>query len=227
MARGLGVQFLIHALRNRGATGALWPSGRPLVEAMVRPALARSAGGGPLRILEVGAGVGPVSSVLARRLLPGDTLDIVELDATLCMTVSRLVEGLPGVACHHGDVLEHVPAAPYDVIVSGLPLANFPSELVRSIYVHLFGMLRPGSAERSAAGRLVSFHHLFARQLLQRFATARERARVREIVAIERALAPTVVASVPVPRNVPPAVVIVRERPPRDVAALITDGIRA
>jgi phosphatidylethanolamine/phosphatidyl-N-methylethanolamine N-methyltransferase len=181
---------------------------------MVRQALVRESRA-PLRILEVGAGVGPVSSVLAARMLPGDTLDIVELDEGFCATLREVVGRLPGVRVHHGDVLAHVTSTPYDRIVSGLPLANFPHDQVRAIYAHLFDSL-------SDRGLLVNFQHLLLRQLIGRFATAAHRERARALLRLENALKPTLVRRVPVPRNVPPAEVLVRRRPAGGVGALLS-----
>jgi phosphatidylethanolamine/phosphatidyl-N-methylethanolamine N-methyltransferase len=213
---GLGIQFLIEGLRHRGAVGAVWPSGRPLVEAMARAAT-RRRGAAPLRLLEVGAGVGPVSTVLASRLAPEDTLDIVELNPAFCATLQRTVGHLPGVRVLEGDVLRHEGPTPYDAVVNGLPLANFPARTVRDLYVHLLRQLRPG-------GRLVSFQHLLLRQVIERLATRNQRERVRRVLRIERALEPLVTERIPVPRNVPPSVVVVRARPAGDPAELIPGG---
>ena len=231
MPEGLGIQFLLEGLRHRGAVGAIWPSGRPLVEAMARAANQRR-GKAPLRLLEVGAGVGPVSAILASRLAPatperdgapaqdGDILDIVELNPAFCATLRRNVGHLPGVRVLEGDVLHHVGETPYDAVVSGLPLANFPAPLVRALYVHLLRQLRPG-------GRLVSFQHLLLRQVIERLATRAQRERVRQVLQIERALEPLVTRRIPVPRNVPPSVVVVRTRPATDPADLLAQVIGA
>lgn len=217
-ASGLGVQFLLQGLRNGAATGAVWPSGRPLVEAMVTPAL-RRRDGGPLRILEVGAGVGPISAELGRRLRPDDHLDVAELNPTFCATLRSVLGHLPNVRVHEGDVLD-LRADPYDHVVSALPIANFPAATARAVYAKLLGLLRPD-------GTLVSFHHVGLRRLVAATAPRDQRARMRAIARMERALAPLVVERTLVARNLPPSWVIVRRRPAGDPDALLADTERA
>jgi phospholipid N-methyltransferase len=217
-ASGLGVQFLLQGLRNGTATGAVWPSGRALVEAMVAPALRRDANR-PLRILEVGAGVGPISEELGRRMRPDDHLDVAELNPTFCATLRAVLGHLPNVRVHEGDVLAY-DSDPYDHVVSALPVANFPAGTARAIYAKLFGLLRPG-------GTLVSFQHVGLRRLVAATAPRDQRARMRSIARMERALAPLVVERTLVARNLPPSWVLVRRRPAGDPAALLGEAERA
>ena len=217
---GLGRAFLRHGLRNAAATGAVWPSGRPLVEAMVAPALARPHASAPLRILEVGAGVGPVSSALAHGLrVAGDHLDVVELNPAFCTTLREVVGHHPHVAVHERSVLDHPADAPYDHLVSGLPLANFPEPLARDVLVHLVRLVKPG-------GTLVNFHHLALRHVLARVPGAQGK-RLRALLAMEDRMEPWVVSTTLVPRNVPPARVVVRRRPAGEAAALLGVAGRA
>jgi phosphatidylethanolamine/phosphatidyl-N-methylethanolamine N-methyltransferase len=217
-ASGLGLQFLLQGLRNGAATGAVWPSGRPLVDAMVAPALRRRGDAG-LRILEVGAGVGPISTELGRRMRPDDHLDVAELNPTFCATLRSVLGHLPNVRVHEGDVL-HYDAEPYDHVVSALPIANFPAATARAVYVRLLGLLRPG-------GTLVSFQHVGLRRLVAATAPRDQRARMHAIARMERALAPLVVERRLVARNLPPSWVIVRRRPDGDPAALLDAAERA
>lgn len=215
---GLGVQFLLQGLRHGAATGAVWPSGRTLVDAMVRPALRRGANG-PLRILEVGAGVGPISEALGRGMRPDDHLDVAELNPTFCATLRSMLNHLPNVRIHEGDVLQYA-ADPYDHVVSALPVANFPVETARAVYVKLLGLLRPG-------GTLISFQHVGLRRLVAATAPRDQRTRMRAIGRIEHALAPLVVERTLVARNLPPSWVIVRRRPDGDPATLLGEADRA
>ena len=211
---GLGRAFLRHGLQNAAATGAIWPSGRPLVAAMVAPALARHGGNSHLRVLEVGAGVGPVSTELARGLgVAGDHLDIVELNPAFCRTLREVVGHHPHEAVHERSVLDHPVDALYDHVVSGLPLANFPEPFAREVLVHLLRLVKPG-------GTLVNFHHLALRHILVRIPGAQGK-RLRSLLAMEERMEPWVVSTTMVPRNVPPARVVVRRRPPGDAVALL------
>src|SRR5436190_19361465 len=61
-------------------TGSLWPSSRFLGRELAanlrgpRP---------PARVLEIGAGTGPVTHEIVQRLLPGDRFDVVEINGEL------------------------------------------------------------------------------------------------------------------------------------------------
>src|SRR5271166_5309832 len=69
--------FLREFRRHFLTTGAILPSSRFLARALVKPLrLPRTAS----RILEVGPGTGSVTREIARRLLPGDRLDAVEIN---------------------------------------------------------------------------------------------------------------------------------------------------
>jgi phospholipid N-methyltransferase len=200
-----GLRFLTQGVREAATVGAVWPSGKPLCRAMVESALENA--NGPLRILEVGAGVGPVTAELVERLLPGDTLDVVELNPRFCEILTRRFEGgalRPRVI--HANVLEYVPELPYHHIVSGLPLANFPADVVESMYRKFFELLVPG-------GTLSMFQHMFFREVIRTFATPKHRRRARQLMAIEESLSPLVVDERTVMLNVPPARVVVRRRP--------------
>lgn len=202
----VGLKFLKQSFRNGTTVGAVWPSSKGLCEAMVRPVVGGAQG--PLRVLEVGAGVGPVTSELVQRLLPGDTLDVVELNPEFCATLHTRFDGALPVAptIHNADILKYEPGFRYHHIVSGLPLANFPAELSEAIYRRFFELLEPG-------GTLIMFHHLLGREVLRIFGPPKDRRRARRLMEIEEELEPLVVGSHTVMLNMPPARVLVRRRP--------------
>jgi phospholipid N-methyltransferase len=204
-----GLRFLGQSFRNGKTVGAVWPSGRPLVEAMVRPVLGEPPAL-PLRLLEVGAGVGPVTLELVSRLRPGDELDVVELNPELCALLQDRVAAAPPsrgvVRIHNADILHFEAPHRYHHVVSGLPLANFPSDLVRAIYERFFSMLDEG-------GTLVMFQHILGRELVRSLSNAENRARAQRVMEIEASFEALVVAQEDVLRNVPPARVVVRRRP--------------
>jgi phospholipid N-methyltransferase len=201
-----GLKFFAQSLTNAGAVGAVWPSSKGLCEAMVRPVVADA--GRPLRVLEVGAGVGPVTTELLARLLPGDTLDVVELNETFCATLHERFDGASPVAptIHNADILKFEPGYRYNHIVSGLPLANFPSELAESIYHRYFDLLEP-------EGTLIMFHHLVFRHAIRFLGAPKHRTRAARLLEFERELEPLVVGESTVMFNLPPAKVTVRRRP--------------
>lgn len=87
-------------------------------------------------IVELGAGTGPVTKELLRRVKPHTKLIIVELDSDFC---KRLRERFPnadiveGDACHLDELLADRGIKRVDHIISGLPLPSFPAGLRDSI----------------------------------------------------------------------------------------------
>lgn len=200
------LKFLGQSFRNGSSVGAVWPSSKGLCEAMVRPVVGGAAG--PLRVLEVGAGVGPVTAELVGRLLPGDRVDVVELNPEFCATLrARFAAAAPvAPSIHEADILRFKPGVRYHHIVSGLPLANFPAELSEAIYGRFFELLEPD-------GTLIMFHHILGREALRLFGMPTGRRRAKRLMEIEQQLAPLVVGSHTVMLNVPPARVLVRRHP--------------
>jgi phosphatidylethanolamine/phosphatidyl-N-methylethanolamine N-methyltransferase len=127
--------------RTFESTGAVLPSGPRLCRALARYV---AGNGQPRRVLEVGPGTGVVTDQIIAQLGPRDTLDLVELnDRFVAALRDRLASDehwrkvAERVRIHHMPV-EQLPAdQPYDAIVSGLPLNNFPVDVVRSILEHL------------------------------------------------------------------------------------------
>ena len=174
---------------------------------MVAPVFSSVHRDGPLRVLEIGAGVGPVTEELVARMLPGDRLDVVELNPEFCTALRERFGGAtvpPNI--HQVSILDFDPGIRYHHVVSGLPLANFPAEMVARIYARIFELLTP-------EGTFVMFEHVMGRELLNTFTTGETRERIERILAIEEAMQPLVVQRRTVPLNVPPARVLVRRHP--------------
>lgn len=204
MAPATPLRFLAQGLKNVGTVGAVWPSSRSLARAMVAPVFAQHEG--PVRVLEVGAGVGPVTAELVSRLQPGDSLDVVELNPEFCKVLRERFSGAvvePRV--HEMSVLDFGHGQSFHHVISGLPLASFPATLVEQIYARLFDLL-------AAGGTLTMFEHIGGRQLLRSVAPKRTRAEARKLHEIERRLEPFVESRKDVVLNVPPARVLVRRK---------------
>jgi phosphatidylethanolamine/phosphatidyl-N-methylethanolamine N-methyltransferase len=154
--------------RTFHSTGAVLPSGPRLCRALARYV---SGNGQPRRILEVGPGTGVVTHEIISQLGPRDRLDIVELNDRFVGALHDRLKHEPHwqrvadrVRIHHMSVEQHAPEQPYDAIVSGLPLNNFPADLVQSILSHLQRLAAPGAtlsffeyiAVRRAKGLLTS-----------------------------------------------------------------------
>ena len=165
-------------------TGSIVPSSRFLAAAMTRPLLQRS---GPVRVLEVGPGTGAVTQRIVRIIRPGDRLDLVELNETF---VGMLQERFQDDAAwrraagqselHVCPVQDFRSDAPYDFVISGLPLNNFSSGLVQELFETIFGLLAPG-------GILSYFEYMYVRPTRRFFSNADERKRLSELDTIANA----------------------------------------
>ena len=193
--------FLDQVRRGGGPIGAVVPSSRALGRRMTEGLPA--SGAAPRRVLEVGAGTGAFTRELVGRLGPDDTLVVVEINAAFCAALrERLAAwaahpGAPLVELVEGDVLAYVPAAPFDFVVSSLPLNALPEGLVTQIAGALERMLTRG-------GLLVYFEYTGFREVREGVRRVRG---VRGPSAVEEALAPHVVRTRRVLWNMPPATV--------------------
>lgn len=141
--------FLLEAARDLRTVGAVAPSGRALARAMTEPVGTHA--GGPLTVLEAGAGTGAVTRTLMRRLPPGSRLDIAEANPRFADRLSQLVATERESAVPPEDVRVHAAHVErletdrgYDVIVSGLPFTNFSPHHVEAIMDRYMELLRPG-----------------------------------------------------------------------------------
>jgi phospholipid N-methyltransferase len=168
--------------RTFHSTGAVLPSGPRLCRALARFA---GANGTPRRVLEVGPGTGVVTDELIAGLGASDTLDLVELNDRFVSALQQRLASDPGwrpvadrVRIHHMPVEQLSPEEPYHAIVSGLPLNNFPAELVDSILKKLAGIAAPG-------GTLSFFEYIGVRKAKALVARSEER---RRLSGVEQAL---------------------------------------
>ncbi|MFC9680140.1 class I SAM-dependent methyltransferase [Streptomyces sp. NPDC056948] len=176
--------FLTEAARDPRTTGAVAPSGRALARALTEPV--RALAPRPLTVLEAGAGTGAVTRALIPQLSPGSRLDVVEANPRFADRLRRLVDTHPRLAGEpervrvHSSYVEDLPGAGrYDVIVSGLPLANFTAERADAIMARYLELLHPG-------GTLTYFAYLGtgqARTLFSSRAEARRHHAVQEVMA--------------------------------------------
>lgn len=134
---------------------------------------------GPARILEVGPGTGAVTRRIVRLLKPEDRFDLVEINESFAELLNRRFETDPAyqrVAAqsklHVCPLEEYEVDEQYDFIVSGLPLNNFSTDLVRTIFESYFRLLKPG-------GVLSYFEYMFIRSIRGIVSRNEERKRMR------------------------------------------------
>ena len=180
------IQFVTSALRDIKRVGSVVPSSPALSRAL---AAGVTAARGPVRVLEVGPGTGPVTRKLLKRIGPDDVLDIVELNDDFVRHMEEQVLA-PWRAAHPGHrvVLHHAAVqdadlrpGSYDFVVSGLPFNNFDSALVESILRSYIDLLKPG-------GELSYFGYVGATVVKGAIGGNAGRAKIGRIRAIEDGL---------------------------------------
>jgi phosphatidylethanolamine/phosphatidyl-N-methylethanolamine N-methyltransferase len=201
--------FYKEAFRQTQEVGALSHTSKRVADAIAEPIrLARR--GAPLRVLEVGAGTGALTGSIMERLLPGDRLDIVEINAEFVKLLKEQFVTRPGGPEVHVEQLdiETLPRdGQYDVIVSSLPLLNFPPEKVRVVFdLYLNSLLRPGGT--------LSYYDYWAKELKTFMVGGRERRRMKEGLRITKEFRDRFeVRDRLIPWNVTPAIVHYLRRP--------------
>lgn len=156
--------FVLEAVRDFTTTGAVAPSSRALARALTAHARALPPAG--LRILEIGAGTGPATTLLLPLVAQGAELDILEpnprfvahLQALTSKTSSSTSPGTGRVTIHRTTLEDFHTVQTYDVIVSGLPLKNFSPDRVRALMTQTLSLLSPH-------GSFTAFSYLGAERL--------------------------------------------------------------
>lgn len=174
--------FVREAARDIRTIGAVAPSSRALAHALAEPV--RAQRGRPLNILEVGAGTGAVTRALISALAPGGRLDVVEANPRFAAGLHHLAATHPHLAGHAQQVRVHIRRVEelatdqrYDVIVSGLPFANFDPGQVEETMRRYLQLLHAG-------GTLTYFAYRGTRQARSLLASRTEMQRHRAVEAV-------------------------------------------
>lgn len=172
--------FVSQFRRRFETTGSITPSSRFLAAAMTRHLAGREPGR-PVRVLEIGPGTGPVTSRIVQLLQPGDVFDLVELNEVFVGILRKRFETVPDwkrVAAqshvHQLPLQDFVAAEPYDYVISGLPMVNFPVDVVRQLSDAYFRLAKPG-------GVVSYFEYMYMRPLRKVVSSRAERERVTQV----------------------------------------------
>ena len=175
-------QFLRTYIRRPQAIGSVVPSSRALAVAVAEP-LRNSPR--PIRVLEVGAGTGPVTRYLGTLLTARDHLDVCELQPEFADILERDVLSKPPFAAMVAEGRVRLLRQPaqkieghnvYDFIISGLPMTAFELNDVKKIFSVYKRLLKPN-------GVLSYFEYTWLRQTSRVLALGRSRARLRAVNA--------------------------------------------
>jgi phosphatidylethanolamine/phosphatidyl-N-methylethanolamine N-methyltransferase len=189
--------FLSAMLRQPAVVGAMAPSSSALADCM---ASVVSSTGDPV-VVELGAGTGPVSAAIQRRLPAGARHLAVEVDDEM---VEYLRQVQPAMEVVHGnaenltELLAEREVGQADAVVSALPWSLFRSESQRRILGQIGEVLAPG-------GAFTTVTYVHSRML----------AGGRRFDRLVREAFDEVIVSQAVWRNFPPAKVYVCRRPAR------------
>jgi phospholipid N-methyltransferase len=117
-------------------------------------------------IVELGAGTGPITAELLKRVQPHTKLLVIELDPMLCARLkSRFpqVDVVQGDARHFDKLLAERGITQVDHVCSGLPLPSFPGELRDTILATSARMLAPGGTFRQLTVMPLIYYRLYCR----------------------------------------------------------------
>ncbi len=190
---------------NFKATGAIFPSSRPLANAITRQMEQHPT---PARYLEIGPGTGALTRAMVERLGPGDELVLVEINPTFVHMLRERLERNAKWRCKRHQIqvvherIERLDARePFDAIVCGLPFNNFAPEQVDTILNTAMRHLGPN-------GGFSFFEYIAIQRLRAPFISKSERARLDAVNDVLAAHASRhKVDEDIVLRNIPPAVV--------------------
>lgn len=197
--------FFRHYLGAPDVVGAVAPSSRGLGRALAAPFAGRTS---PARVLEVGAGTGAVTRVIAELMGDDDRLDICEIQPRFADAIQRdLIDAGPLHKPHREHRVRLLRTAvqnviepnAYDYVICGLPFTAFSIGDVTEILEVIEGNLRPG-------GTFSYFEYVFLRKLGCAFSMGERRGQIRAVSArMDGLIAAHQVDRQTIWTNIPPA----------------------
>lgn len=129
------MEHLLYFLKDLKQIGAIAPSSKFLAKDLVTKFRQRLSKHNcpPLRILEIGAGTGPLTKQITKHLRAEDHFDIVEIHKKFYQIIKKRYQQ-SNVRIHHTDILKFQPQYHYDFIFSSLPYENMPEETSTKIW---------------------------------------------------------------------------------------------
>ncbi len=125
--------------KDFAATGTLMPSSSFLSKALTEIITAHD--NRPVKILEAGAGTGPITKQILKKLRPQDHLTLCEMNPMLCDILRKYLEtdenyliNRKNIEIFEGPVQDIEKENYYDFIVCSIPFLNFPAELAEDIF---------------------------------------------------------------------------------------------
>lgn len=167
--------FYGQIIKTTEEVGAFSPTTRAVGDAAAAPIF---PGHRPHRVLEVGSGTGSLTHSIVRRLRPQDRLDLVEINPSFRKVLQRRFVDVPGgpeTTLLQDDIFSFEPSEPYDVIVSSLPILNFPADKVEELFdLYLTKLLRPEGT--------LAYYDYWAKGVRRFLGSHRERQRVKDVL---------------------------------------------
>ncbi len=100
-------------------------------------------------VVELGAGTGPITKVIAEKVRPETRVIVLERDPDFCVLLKERYSPIPNFEVIEGDVrdlatmLRDRGISQVDYIVSGLPIPSFPKDLQRDFFAVVRDILAP------------------------------------------------------------------------------------
>ena len=120
-------------------------------------------------IVELGAGTGPITAEIVKRVRPHTKLLVIELDPTLCGRLKSRFQDVANVDVVHGDatqfdkLLAERGLPQVDHVLSGLPLPSFPEQLRNSVLETSARTLAPHGTFRQLTVMPLIYYRMYAR----------------------------------------------------------------
>lgn len=137
--------FMSKFLRHGIKIASIWPSSKALSKATIQRVDFDKA----KVIVELGAGTGPITNQVIRRLKPHTTFLAIERDADFARILRERFSNLPNVEIIHADVrdlgalLEARKITSVDYFLSGLPTPSLPPEVRQDLLASVRKYLAP------------------------------------------------------------------------------------